>query len=134
YSRSVHIYLVPLSFSFFCFRLLRPPRSTLFPYTTLFRSAISSEVTARTDADSALSTRIDTVTAESGSNKTAIQTETTARTTADEALGKRIDTVTTSSGENKSAIQTEITARTDADTALSSRIHKVVAHSDSNNA
>src|SRR5437899_8140970 len=25
-------------FSFFCLMLLRPPRSTLFPYTTLFRS------------------------------------------------------------------------------------------------
>src|SRR5688572_33443810 len=33
--------LIPLSFSFFFFFFLmirRPPRSTLFPYTTLFRS------------------------------------------------------------------------------------------------
>src|SRR5947199_7674957 len=33
----------------FCFMLRRPPRSTLFPYTTLFRS-LSSCATARPDA------------------------------------------------------------------------------------
>src|SRR5205085_10050286 len=32
---------LPLSYSFF-FIIRRPPRSTLFPYTTLFRSALSS--------------------------------------------------------------------------------------------
>src|SRR5437868_14589084 len=39
---------VSLSFLFFFFLLLRPPpRSTLFPYTTLFRSAlVASGVTA----------------------------------------------------------------------------------------
>src|SRR5437762_12465588 len=31
--------LYPLYFFFFFFRLRRPPRSTLFPYTTLFRSS-----------------------------------------------------------------------------------------------
>src|SRR5438094_7070704 len=29
----------PVSFSFFFFIIRRPPRSTLFPYTTLFRSS-----------------------------------------------------------------------------------------------
>src|SRR5205085_11237203 len=32
-------YLVPSFFSFFFLMIRRPPRSTLFPYTTLFRSA-----------------------------------------------------------------------------------------------
>src|SRR6204780_5654710 len=36
--------LLPLSFFFLMIR--RPPRSTLFPYTTLFRSAISRPSTA----------------------------------------------------------------------------------------
>src|SRR5690349_22117916 len=37
------------SFSFFFFLMIRrPPRSTLFPYTTLFRSM--SEITARREA------------------------------------------------------------------------------------
>src|SRR5207248_9690439 len=30
--------LVPYSSHFFCYTIRRPPRSTLFPYTTLFRS------------------------------------------------------------------------------------------------
>src|SRR5438034_7161673 len=33
---SLHLFLLPLSFFFLMIR--RPPRSTLFPYTTLFRS------------------------------------------------------------------------------------------------
>src|SRR5205809_5922933 len=32
-----YVLVHPLSF-LFCFRIRRPPRSTLFPYTTLFRS------------------------------------------------------------------------------------------------
>src|SRR5574344_2468565 len=36
--------LLPTSLIFFFFLMIRrPPRSTLFPYTTLFRSGISSE-------------------------------------------------------------------------------------------
>src|SRR5438034_5360041 len=30
-----------VSFFFFCLMIRRPPRSTLFPYTTLFRSAVA---------------------------------------------------------------------------------------------
>src|SRR5207253_10740716 len=38
-SRIILFYLdVPLFFSFFFLMIRRPPRSTLFPYTTLFRS------------------------------------------------------------------------------------------------
>src|SRR5437899_4399216 len=36
------MYLLRLSFSFFFLMTRRPPRSTLFPYTTLFRSFTSS--------------------------------------------------------------------------------------------
>src|SRR3712207_7360886 len=35
---SVSGVVLPLSFSFFFLMIRRPPRSTLFPYTTLFRS------------------------------------------------------------------------------------------------
>src|SRR2546422_9246504 len=35
----VHVYLRRLAFFFFFLMIRRPPRSTLFPYTTLFRSA-----------------------------------------------------------------------------------------------
>src|SRR5207247_10748784 len=37
----VHRLLILTSLTFFLFMLRRPPRSTLFPYTTLFRSALS---------------------------------------------------------------------------------------------
>src|SRR2546423_15660859 len=44
YHRSILYSFVYLSFFFFFFFLMirRPPRSTLFPYTTLFRSRCSS--------------------------------------------------------------------------------------------
>src|SRR5574337_1738299 len=38
------------SFCFFFLMIRRPPRSTLFPYTTLFRSPAGSQVEARSDA------------------------------------------------------------------------------------
>src|SRR4051812_50165345 len=44
-SASPRLVLVPpasLLFSFFFLMIRRPPRSTLFPYTTLFRSAIGA--------------------------------------------------------------------------------------------
>src|SRR5205823_10241665 len=31
---------LPVVYFFFCLRIRRPPRSTLFPYTTLFRSVL----------------------------------------------------------------------------------------------
>src|SRR5699024_12751407 len=42
----IHLPLVPLL-------LRRPPRSTLFPYTTLFRSAEPDPIDTRVDEDSA---------------------------------------------------------------------------------
>ncbi len=53
-------------------------------------AAIRTEATSRATEDSALSGRIDTVTATAGTNKTNITTEINARTTADTALGNRI--------------------------------------------
>src|SRR5205085_11990691 len=47
-SSRVHDHLSPLSVLFFLLIIRRPPRSTLFPYTTLFRS-----VTKRTGPGSA---------------------------------------------------------------------------------
>ena len=56
-------------------------------------AAITSEATARANADSALSSRIDTVVATASGNAAAIQTEQTARANADSALSGRVDTV-----------------------------------------
>src|SRR5439155_22768279 len=38
YTLSLHLHLFFFSFFFFFLMIRRPPRSTLFPYTTLFRS------------------------------------------------------------------------------------------------
>ncbi|MBB3260010.1 putative phage tail protein [Paraburkholderia bannensis] len=95
-------------------------------------AAITSEQQARQDADSSLSTRIDTVTAANGTNAAAIQTETKARTDADTALGQRIDTVVATAGANTTAISQEVTARTNADSALGQRIDAVTATSNGN--
>lgn len=95
-------------------------------------TAISTEIQARTTADSALSNRIDTVTASTGDNKAAIASEVLARTNADSALSTRIDTTVAQTGANTSAITSEVTARTTADTALSGRIDIVSSKTDTN--
>src|SRR5688500_20125734 len=49
-SRGCHaLYVLRLVFSVSCFTVGRPPRSTLFPYTTLFRSYRSQEGTMAID-------------------------------------------------------------------------------------
>src|SRR5256885_2608410 len=48
--------LHPLSFFFLMIR--RPPRSTLFPYTTLFRSGVGGPETERASAHSACAARV----------------------------------------------------------------------------
>src|SRR5439155_23138292 len=52
-SYSVYLILLVLSFFFFL-RLRPPPRSTLFPYTTLFRSSFSEGPTTWSPARRAL--------------------------------------------------------------------------------
>lgn len=86
---------------------------------------ISSEITARSNADSALGTRIDTVTTRLGSAESAITTNNTARVNGDSALGSRIDTVTTRIGTAESTITTNNTARVNGDSALGSRVDGV---------
>lgn len=89
--------------------------------------AISNEVTARSNADSALGLRIDAIEVVSGDNTAAIISEETARVNADEALAGRIDTVEVTVGDNTSAISNEAIARADADTALAGQISRVSA-------
>src|SRR2546429_6281480 len=43
-SISIYAYVSPLIFFFFFLMIRRPPRSTLFPYTTLFRSLFFSRL------------------------------------------------------------------------------------------
>src|ERR1039458_10730227 len=50
-SRRAHEHRVPVRFFFFFLMIRRPPRSTLFPYTTLFRSL---EIRCSHEADQAV--------------------------------------------------------------------------------
>src|SRR5690348_18383146 len=43
-----YLLIVPLFFFFFFLMIRRPPRSTLFPYTTLFRSRMTNDQIAMT--------------------------------------------------------------------------------------
>ena len=91
-------------------------------------TSITSEATARSNADNALGLRVDTVTATAGTNKTSISTEVTARTNADSALSSRITTNLTkadnalsriSTAENTIASNTQSIAKTKTDLTAS---------------
>ncbi len=75
-------------------------------------SAIQDEATTRTNADSALSTRINTAQAKADDALAAAQSEVTARANADSALGKRVDGVQSSLGSTNAAVQQISTAQT----------------------
>ena len=95
-------------------------------------AAIQTEETARINADSALSSRIDTVEATANGNSSAIQTEQTTRANADSALASDISTLQTRVGDAESAIQTEQTTRANADSALASDITTLQTEVDGN--
>lgn len=75
-------------------------------------SAIQDEATTRTNADSALSTRITTAQAKADDALAAAQSEVTVRANADSALGKRVDGVQSSLGSTNAAVQQISTAQT----------------------
>ncbi|WP_374491572.1 phage tail protein [Brachymonas sp.] len=89
---------------------------------------------AQASADSALSQRIDTVSASVSSNAAAIQNESTARASADSALSQQIDTVSASVSSNAAAIQNESTARASADSALSQQASTIQTQVNGNTA
>ena len=85
-------------------------------------SAIQTEQTTRSSADTALSNRITTLQSTVNNNTAAIQTEAKARADGDKAEAQARQTLATKVDSNTAAIQTEQTTRTSADKALSDRI------------
>ncbi|MFA7893010.1 TipJ family phage tail tip protein [Pseudomonas putida] len=75
-------------------------------------AAIQDEAKTRTNADSALSTRIITAQAKADDALAAAQSEVTARADADTALGKRVDTVQSNLGSTNASVQQISTAQT----------------------
>ncbi|WP_240202045.1 phage tail protein [Burkholderia sp. LMG 13014] len=120
---------ISYTFSMLNGRLLSGPNGQA---AALAQAAVTSEATARANADGALSTRIDTVSAKANDNAAAITSEVTTRAAQDAALGKRIDTVTADVGANKAAITSEQQARADADAALGKRVDAVAVASGDN--
>jgi hypothetical protein len=90
-------------------------------------AAISNESIARANADSALTTTINSLTSIVNGNTAAITTESATRATADTALSGRIDTLSATVASNTAAISTESTARAAADSSLASQITTVSA-------
>ncbi|WP_170845280.1 phage tail tip fiber protein, partial [Chitinasiproducens palmae] len=105
----------------------RPKAATGKDAATVVQANVATEADARAAADSALSSRLDTVSASLSTTSAAVTSEASARATADTALGQRIDTVTTKADAAATAVQTEAKARADGDTALGSRLDTVVA-------
>lgn len=85
-------------------------------------ASLDVESIARATADSALSTQITTLAAETAGNAASISNEITARTTADSALATSISTLAVTVGNNGAAITNEATVRANADSALSTQI------------
>lgn len=85
-------------------------------------AAISTEAKARSDADTALGTRITTLDTDYKGNKTAIRNELTAVSNKTNSTATSLGTLTTTVGGNTTKISQESTARSTADTALGKRI------------
>lgn len=91
------------------------------------RALIASEATTRSDADSALGGRIDTLTANVNNNTASINSEAIARANADNALSQQISTlessVTTALGDKAdAAVLNSYYTKTEADSATAGQI------------
>ena len=100
-------------------------------------SAINIEQIARVNADSALSSQIQTLVSSVGANTAAIQTEAITRANADSALSTLVNNLSSTVNTNKqsadAALQTEATTRATADTALSQSITTLSSTVNTNN-
>lgn len=91
-------------------------------------AAVAVETKARTDADSALSTQITSLTAKANDLEASLARETTARADGDTALTKEVSSLKAQTAKDISAaVAVETQARTDADSALSSQITKLTS-------
>lgn len=93
-------------------------------------AAITTEQTARADADTALSSQISVLTTQVDGNTAAIATEQSVRSTQDAALATQISVMGTRVDNAEAAILLEQQTRSDADTAISTQISSVTARMD----
>ena len=95
-------------------------------------ASITTEATARADADSALASSITALTSTVNSNTSSITNEATTRADADTSLATSISTLATTVDLNSSNISIESTTRADADTALATSITALTSTVSSN--
>jgi len=107
---------------------------TGFDSSSTVTAALTTEQTARVNADSALATDIINLTATVNTNTSAISTEQSARASADSALATDIINLTATVGNNTSAISNEATARASGDSALATDISNLTATVNGNSA
>lgn len=114
------------------FRVTKVIQTTDTDASIATSASVTSEASTRATADTALSGRIDSLTATVGQNTAAITTEQTARADADTALSQRVDTVTATANAaaTNADLITERTARADADGALGQRVDAIKATAD----
>jgi hypothetical protein len=86
---------------------------------------LAAETTARSGADSALTTRVENVAMSTGTLTVNLAAETTARSGADSALTTRVENVAMSTGTLTLDLAAETTARSGADSALTTRVENV---------
>lgn len=95
--------------------------------TTQVKAGVWSEQSARVEADLAIGSRLDGLTASLGSAAAGITREQLARADADAVLASQVDTLSAKATDTAAAVQSEQTARANADTALGQRIDTVTA-------
>ncbi|MBS9778575.1 MAG: DUF1983 domain-containing protein [Gammaproteobacteria bacterium] len=88
---------------------------------------IETESTARANADSALSNKIETVKTKAQANSSAITTEQTTRANADTALGRRIDRIQSTSNSNTAKISSLSTTVANNNSAIANKVTSLEA-------
>lgn len=101
---------------------------------TTIAASVTTETTARTNADSALSAQISSLTSTVNGNTSAINNEAAARASADNALSASLTSLTSTVNANKATLDQEAVTRANADSALSGQITSLTSTVNANKA
>ena len=99
-----------------------PTNASYWAEQSLLSAAVTTEQTARADADTALASDITSLATTVGTNTAAIVSEATARSTADTSLASDITTLTSTVSDVSAAVTTEASTRATADTTAANGI------------
>ena len=97
-------------------------------------AAILSEVSARTNSDSAFTQQLGAATSQIQNNSASVVSEQTTRANADSATAAQIEIATSRVQDNAASVIAEQTTRADADTAVASQLNGAISEVQSNSA